>query len=86
MADERIAYFLFKPNFFSEGIRGRTSHAIGFVNGLVSSKKDVHLYSGSYEKIFYKDLQNTFMVSKHRIYFFIDFCRVFLKKDLKEVY
>ena len=42
----RVVYFLPKFNFFSEGFRGRTSHAHGFISGLRQNRISVTLVSG----------------------------------------
>jgi glycosyltransferase involved in cell wall biosynthesis len=43
----KILYLLPKPNFFTEGKRGRTTHAIGVINGLIKNGYDVYVITSS---------------------------------------
>ena len=42
----RVVYFLPKFNFFTEGLRGRTSHAHGFLSGLKANRINFLMVSG----------------------------------------
>lgn len=77
MSYKRVAYFLFQPHFFMEGICGRTSHALGFARGMVDNKKDVHLYSGDIDEIFLPSIDkiNFHNLPVSWIIFFIHFCK-----------
>lgn len=46
MGKVRVAYVLSKSDYFSEGERGRVSHALGVIEGLVGNGLPVAVYSG----------------------------------------
>lgn len=62
----RIVYFLPKFNYFSEGLRGRTSHAHGFISGLQKNDIRVLLVSGpGYDRLYNKsELKNLVFTPK----------------------
>lgn len=41
---KKINYYLIQYNFFSEGRRGRVSHALGFVNGILENELPIAIY------------------------------------------
>ena len=42
----KILYVLPKSNYFSQGSRGRVTHALGITSGLLANGVSVHLLSG----------------------------------------
>lgn len=47
MDEDRVAYVLAKSDYFSEGERGRVSHALGVIEGLVGNGVSVTVFSGT---------------------------------------
>ncbi|MBD3224962.1 MAG: glycosyltransferase [Caldithrix sp.] len=60
MFEREILYILPKPNFFTEGIRGRVSHASGVVNGLLKNGSKVHVITGPQIHKYIKDKNSNF--------------------------